>query len=92
MDAKQEMETVIRTLEEEYRFWTVEVISMDRGIEMMEGEIQSHDSDLGAERAADLRSRLARVRTKHEQIEEKLGHIRERIDELRGRLQTMEQD
>jgi len=86
MGAKNELASALKTLEDEYRFWVVEAIQMGRGIETMEDELTHHDSELGADRAADLRRRLFRVREKHQEIEEKIRGIRQRLEDLRARL------
>lgn len=89
MSPRAEMESVLKKLEEEYRFWMVEALKMGRGIELMEEEIQDHDSELGEDRAADLNRRLAYVRAKHHDLEERILAIRQRLEELRERLQGM---
>jgi len=89
METKDELASTLETLEDEYRFWVIEAIQMGRGIETMEEELTHRDSELGADRAADLRRRLFRVREKHEEIEEKIHSIRQRLDELRERLDRM---
>jgi hypothetical protein len=90
MNTKSELEHSLKTLEEEYRFWMVETIKMGRGIETMEEELAHYDDDLGLERAADLRRRLAFIREKHEVLEEKILTVRHRLEELRERLGKME--
>ena len=87
MSTKDELASMLKTVEDEYRFWVVEAIQMERGIATMEEELTHHDSELGADRAADLRRRLSRVREKHREIEEKIHGIRQRLDELRERLE-----
>ena len=89
MGIKSELEHGLKTLEEEYRFWVVETIKMGRGIETMEDELAHHDNDLGPERAADLRRRLAHIREKHQVLEEKIFTVRQRLEELRERLERM---
>lgn len=87
MNPRAEMESVLKKLEEEYRFWMVEALKMGRGIELMEEEIQVHDSELGAERAADLHRRLSFIRDKYHDLEVRIFAIRQRLEELRERLQ-----
>jgi chromosome segregation ATPase len=89
MNTKGELENSLKALEEEYRFWMVEMIKMGRGIEIMEEELAHYDDDLGLERAADLRRRLAFIREKHEVLEEKILTVRHRLEELRKRLERM---
>ena len=89
MGIKSELEHGLKTLEEEYRFWVVETIKMGRGIETMEDELAHHDNDLGPERAADLRRRLAHIREKHQVLDEKIFTVRQRLEELRERLERM---
>jgi plasmid stabilization system protein ParE len=89
MSPREEMEAVLKKLEDEYRFWMVEAVKMGRGIELMEDEIQGHDLELGMDRAADLNRRLAYVRDQHHQIEERILAIRHKLDELRERLKSM---
>jgi archaellum component FlaC len=89
MSPREEMEAVLKKLEEEYRFWMVEAVKMGRTIELMEDEIEGHDLELGMDRAADLNRRLAYVRDKHQEIEERIATIRQRLEELRERLNSM---
>jgi len=89
MSPRAEMESVLKALEDEYRFWMVEALKMGRGIELMEEEIQDHDSELGSDRAADLYRRLSFIRDKHHDIEERILAIRQRLEELRERLNGM---
>jgi len=84
------MESVLKQLEDEYRFWMVEALKMGRGIELMEEEIQGHDSELGADRVADLNRRLSYVREKHHDLEERIFAIRQKIEELRKRIKGMQ--
>jgi hypothetical protein len=83
------MESVLKKLEDEYRFWMVETLKMGRGIERMEEEIEAHGSELGEDRAADLNRRLAYVRAKHHDLEERVLTIRQRLEELRERINAM---
>ena len=89
MSPREEMEAVLKKLEDEYRFWMVEAVKMGRGIEVMEDEIQGHNQELGMDRAADLNRRLSYVRDKHQEIEERIFAIRQRLEELRERLNRM---
>ena len=89
MGPREEMEAVIKKLEDEYRFWMVEAVKMGRGIELMEDEIHQHDQELGTDRAADLNRRLAYVRDQHHHLEERILAIRQKLDELRERLASM---
>lgn len=89
MGPREEMEAILKRLEDEYRFWMVEAVKMGRTIELMEDEIEGHDLELGMDRAADLNRRLSYVRDKHQEIEERIAHIRQRLEELRERLQGM---
>jgi len=52
----------------------------------MERQIGEHEHELGPERTADFRLRLARTRERHQSIEEKIRYVRTRLDELRARL------
>jgi chromosome segregation ATPase len=90
MNTKGELENSLKVLEEEYRFWMVEMIKMGRGIETMEEELTHYDDALGLERTADLRRRLSFIREKHEVLEEKILTVRHRLEELRERLERME--
>jgi hypothetical protein len=87
MSTKDELALMLKIVEDEHRFWVVEAMQMERGITTMEEELTHHDSELGADRAADLRRRLLRVREKHQEIEEKIHGIRQRLEELWERLE-----
>jgi hypothetical protein len=89
MDIKSELEHGLKVLEEEYRFWMVETIKMGRGIDTMEEELVHHNTDLGMDRAADLRRRLSHIREKHLLLEEKIRAVRQRLEELRRQLNRM---
>ncbi len=89
MNIKSELEHGLKALEEEYRFWVVETIKMGRGIDTMEEELGHHDTELGVDRAADLRRRLSHIRKKHQFLEEKIRTVRQRLEELRQRLDRM---
>ena len=92
MGPREEMEAVLKKLEDEYRFWMVEAVKMGRSIELMEDEIQDHNQQLGADRAADLNRRLAYIRGQHHHLEVKILAIRQKLDELRERLRVMSKE
>ena len=50
MPSKAELAQLLDELEEEYRFWAVEAISLDRGIENLEEKIEQHEEQLGPAR------------------------------------------
>ena len=89
MTTKAELVREFQDLEDEYRFWLVEAITIGRGLDDMEAQIDQHEHELGPERAADFRVRLARTRERHLAIEEKIRYVRGRLDELRARLDEM---
>lgn len=89
MPSKAELTQVVEELEEEYRYWTVEVITLDRGIENLEEKIDLHEQELGSERVEEFRSRLDRTRECHTAIEERLRYVRWRLHDLRTRLSAM---
>ena len=60
MATKEELVREFQDLEDEYRFWLVEAIALGRGLDDMEEQIDQHEPELGAERVADFRVRLAR--------------------------------
>jgi|SRR5215470_7136385 len=86
MTAKDTLVRELHDLEDEYRFWLVEAIAIERGLDDMEEQIDQHEHELGPERAADFRARLARTRERHLSIEEKIRSVRLRLEEIRGRL------
>jgi hypothetical protein len=89
MTTKEELVHEFQDLEDEYRFWLVEAITIGRGLDDMEEQIDQHEHELGPERVADFRVRLARTRERHLSIEEKICYVRGRLDELRARLDEM---
>jgi len=86
MATKAELVREFKDLEEEYRFWLVEAISIERSLDGMETQINQYEHELGPERTADFRTRLASTRERHRSIEEKIRYVRSRLDELRVRL------
>ncbi|MBI3797559.1 MAG: hypothetical protein HY268_11425 [Deltaproteobacteria bacterium] len=86
MATKAELVRELQDLEDEYRFWLVEAIVIARGLDDMEEQIDQHEYELGPERAADFRLRLARTRERHLSIEEKIRYVRLRLEELHKRL------
>lgn len=86
MVTKAELVHEFKDLEEEYRFWLVEAISIERGLDEMETQVNQYEYELGPERTADFRTRLARTRERHRSIEEKIRYVRSRLEELRVRL------
>ncbi|HEV8711436.1 MAG TPA: hypothetical protein VGX03_01250, partial [Candidatus Binatia bacterium] len=73
----------------EYRFWLVEAIAIERGLDDMEEQIDQHAHELGPARTADFRSRLARTRERHLSIEEKIRYVRLRLEEIHKRLKEI---
>jgi hypothetical protein len=55
----------------------------------MEEQINQHEDELGPERVAEFRLRLARTRERHLSIEEKIRYVRLRLEELHKRLKEM---
>ena len=86
MPSKAELTQLLNELEEEYRFWAVEAISLDRGIENLEEKIERHEEQLGPDRVAEFRMRLDRTRERHSRIEKRILSVRERLNELKTRL------
>ena len=86
MTAKDTLVRELHDLEDEYRFWLVEAIAIERGLDDMEEQIARHEHELGPERAADFRSRLARTRERHLSVEEKIRSVRLRLEEIHRRL------
>ncbi|HJY81519.1 MAG TPA: hypothetical protein VKK81_10610 [Candidatus Binatia bacterium] len=86
MTPKDELVHELQDLEAEYRFWLVEAIAIERGIDSMEEQVDQHEHELGPERAADFRVRLARTRERHLSIEKKIRYVRGRLEEMRARL------
>lgn len=89
MTPKAILAQMLEDLEAEYRYWLVEEIRLERGIDEMETKVNQHEAELGAERTADFRLRLAQTRSQHRAIEEKIRGIRLRLDELHVRLNEM---
>jgi chromosome segregation ATPase len=86
MTTKAVLAQDLKDLEAEYRYWLVEAISIERAIENLDKKIARYEKELGPERTATLRSRLARTRARHVNIEETIGVMRVRIDDLHARL------
>ena len=86
MATKAELVRELKDLEAEYRFWLVEAIAIERGLDEMEKQIDQHEHELGPERVVDFRSRLVRTRERHQSIEDKIRYVRLRLDELHERL------
>ena len=86
MTTKEELVHEFQDLEDEYRFWLVEAIAIERGLDDMEEQIDQHEDELGPERVADFRVRLARTRERHLSIEEKIRYVRLRLEEIHKRL------
>ncbi len=89
MPTKDELVREFQDLEAEYRFWLVEAIAIERGLDDMEEQIDQHEDELGPERVADFRVRLARTRERHLSIEEKIRYVRLRLEEIHKRLDEM---
>ena len=89
MPTKDELVREFQDLEAEYRFWLVEAIAIERGLDDMEEQIDRHEDELGPERVADFRVRLARTRERHLSIEEKIRYVRLRLEEIYKRLDEM---
>ena len=89
MSSKDELVREFQDLEAEYRFWLVEAIAIERGLDDMEEQIDQHEDELGPERVADFRVRLARTRERHLSIEEKIRYVRLRLEEIHKRLDEM---
>ena len=89
MLSKTELMQALTELEEEYRFWVVEAISLDRGIENLEDKVDQHESEIGPTRAAEFRARLNRTRERHAEIEGRIRYVREQLQEMKTRLRAM---
>jgi chromosome segregation ATPase len=87
--SKAELLQALMELEEEYRFWVVEAISLERGIENLEDKVDQHESEIGAERAAEFRARLSRTRERHSEIEARIHSVRQKLSEMKTRLRAM---
>ena len=89
MPLKAELSQALAELEEEYRFWLVESIALDRGIENLEEKIDQYEQDIGVARAAEFRVRLDRTRERHSHIDARLRYVHEQLLELKTRLNAM---
>jgi len=89
MAAKAELRQALAELEEEYRFWVVEAIALDRGIENLEEKVDQHESELGVARASEFRVRLSRTRERHAAIEARIIYVRQQLQEMKTRLRAM---
>jgi len=89
MANKIELVHELRDLEDEYRFWLVEAIVIERGLDEMETQINQHEHELGPERTADFRARLAHTRERHQSIENKIRYVRSRLNEMHTRLEEI---
>ncbi|MGH7966524.1 MAG: hypothetical protein ACRERD_32640 [Candidatus Binatia bacterium] len=86
MPPKAELERELQEMEAEYRYWVVEAINIERAIERMEAKIDRHERELGPERTAEFRLRLAHTRDRLCQIEERTRLTRLHLDDLRAWL------
>jgi hypothetical protein len=86
MTPKAVLAQMLEELEADYRYWLIEEINLERGIDDIETKVNRYEAELGAERAANFRLRLSRTRDQHRAIEAKIRGIRLRLDELRARL------
>jgi hypothetical protein len=89
MPSKAELVQELADLEAEYRFWLVESIAIERGIENLAEKIDQHESEIGPERTAEFRFRLDRTRERHQEIEKKIRYVRWRLDDLKARLKEI---
>jgi chromosome segregation ATPase len=89
MSVKTELVQSLAELEEEYRFWVVESIALERGIENLEEKIDLHEQEIGPERAAAFRARLERTRERHTAIEERIRYVRHQLHDLKTRLNAI---
>jgi hypothetical protein len=89
MPSKVDLTQALMELEEEYRFWVVEAISLERGIENLEDKIDQYESQIGVERAAEFRARLNRTRERHSEIETRIRSVRQQLNEMKIRLRAM---
>ena len=89
MPSKTELAQALAELEEEYRFWVVEAIALERGIENLEDKVDQHESEIGADRAAEFRVRLNRTRERHLAIETRIHSVRQQLNEMKTRLRAM---
>ena len=89
MPSKTELAQLLAELEEEYRFWTVEAIALERGIENLEEKLDQHEAHIGPDRVAEFRVRLSRTRERHARIEKRILSVRQQLQELKTRLAAM---
>jgi chromosome segregation ATPase len=89
MPSKAELTQALMELEEEYRFWVVEAISLERGIENLEDKVDQYEGEIGVERAAEFRARLNRTRERHLEIEARIHSVRQKLSEMKIRLRAM---
>lgn len=89
MPSKAELLQALAELEEECRFWVVEAISLDRGIENLEDKVDHHESEIGPERAAEFRARLSRTRARHLEIEARIHSVRQKLSAMKIQLRAM---
>jgi chromosome segregation ATPase len=89
MPSKTELTQALGELEEEYRFWVVEAIALERGIENLEDKVDQYENEIGAERTAEFRARLNRTRERHSEIETRIRFVRQKLDEMKTRLRAM---
>jgi chromosome segregation ATPase len=86
MPLKDALLQALAELEEEYRFWLVESIALDRGIENLEEKIDQYEQEIGSARVAEFRVRLDRTRERYSQIDARLRYVRGQLHEMRSRL------
>ncbi|MGE0684376.1 MAG: hypothetical protein AB7P69_26150 [Candidatus Binatia bacterium] len=89
MPSKAELTQALAELEEEYRFWVVEAIALERGIENLEDKVDQHEGEIGEFRAAEFRARLNRTRERHLAIETRIHCVRQKLSEMKIRLRAM---
>lgn len=89
MPTKAELAWALEELEAEYRYWVVEAISIERGIENIEEKIDLYATELGPARVSEFRARLSRTREQHDQIEARIRFVRSHLEELRSHLETL---
>lgn len=86
---KADLTQALADLEEEYRFWLVEAIVLERGIENLEDKVDQHESEIGPGRVAEFRTRLNRTRERHAKIETRIHYVKQRLTEMKIRLRAM---
>lgn len=89
MSSKAELTQALTELEAEYRFWLVEAISLERGIENLENKVDQHENEIGAERVAEFRTRLNRTRERHSEMETRIRYVKQQLSEMKIRLRAM---